>query len=57
VDGLAVCPVVGTPAARRIFAAVRSGAETAPVIAAVLDMLASVAAERMAPTPPLAVAE
>ncbi len=46
VEGIAVCPVVATPAARRIFAAVRAGAQTDPVIAATLDMLVTVAAER-----------
>jgi DNA-binding transcriptional LysR family regulator len=44
--GVVVCPVVGTPAARQIFAAVRSGAQSDPVVAAVLDTLVSVAAER-----------
>lgn len=43
-----VCPVVGTPAARQIFAAVRAGAQTDPVVAAVLDTLVAVAGERHA---------
>ena len=46
VADVVVCPVVGTPAARRIFAAVRAGAQTDPVIAAVLDTLLAVALTR-----------
>ncbi len=46
VTGVVVCPVVGTPAARRIFAAVRAGAQYDPVVAAVLEVLTAVAAER-----------
>jgi DNA-binding transcriptional LysR family regulator len=46
VSGLAICPVVATPAARRIFAAVRAGAQTDPVIAVVLEALGTAAAER-----------
>ncbi len=46
VDGVVVCPVVATPAARRIFAAVRAGAQTDRVIGIVLDTLIAVAAER-----------
>ena len=45
-DGLAVCPVVGTVAARLIFAAVRAGAQTDPVISTVLEALTAAAAER-----------
>ena len=36
-DDVVVCPVVGTPATRQIFAAVRAGAQSDPVVAAVLD--------------------
>lgn len=46
VEGIVVCPVVGTPAARRVFAAVRSGAQADPVIATVLQTLQDVAAQR-----------
>ncbi len=46
VDAVAVCPVVGTPASRLIFAAVRAGAQTDRVIATVLDTLVAVAADR-----------
>lgn len=46
VDGLVVCPVVGTPATRQIFAAVRAGAQADSVIATVLETLGAVAAER-----------
>jgi DNA-binding transcriptional LysR family regulator len=45
-DGVVVCPVVGTPASRQIFAAVRAGAQTDPVVAAMLDILVAVAEER-----------
>jgi hypothetical protein len=45
-DDVVVCPVVGTPASRQIFAAVRAGAQTDPVVSAVLDMLTVVALER-----------
>ncbi len=45
-DDVVVCPVVGTPATRQIFAAVRAGAQSDPVVTAVLDMLVCVAAER-----------
>ena len=41
-----VCPVVGTPATRQIFAAVRAGAQSDPVVAAVLETLQAVALER-----------
>jgi hypothetical protein len=41
-----VCPVVATPAARRIFVAVRAGAQSDRVIGAVLDTLLAVASER-----------
>lgn len=43
VPGVEVCPVVATPAARRIFAAVRAGAQTDPVISIVLDALTTAA--------------
>ena len=46
VDGLVVCPVVGSPAARRIFAAVRAGAQLDPVVSTVLETLQHLAAER-----------
>lgn len=46
VEGLVVCPVLGTPATRQIFAAVRAGAQTDPVIATVLDTLVTIAGER-----------
>ena len=39
-------PVVGSPASRLIFAAVRAGSNSSPPAMAVLDMLAEVAAER-----------
>jgi DNA-binding transcriptional LysR family regulator len=42
------CPVVGTPATRQIFAAVRAGAQADPVVAAVLEALIAVADERRA---------
>ena len=45
-DEVEICPVVATPAARRIFAAVRAGAQTDAVVSAVLDTLVCVAAER-----------
>lgn len=45
-DGVAVCPVVGTPASRQIFAAVRAGAQHDPVVTAVLEALLAVASER-----------
>jgi DNA-binding transcriptional LysR family regulator len=48
VDDLVVRPVVGTPASRQIFAAVRAGAEDDPAIAATLQMLAAVAVGRRA---------
>ena len=48
VDGVVVCPVVGSPATRQIFAAVRAGAQFDPVVAAVLDTLTTVANEREA---------
>jgi len=48
VDGVVVCPVVGPPATRQIFAAVRAGAQFDPVVAAVLDTLTTVANEREA---------
>jgi DNA-binding transcriptional LysR family regulator len=46
IPGVEVCPVVGTPAVRRIFVAVRAGAQTDPVVAAVLDALTTVAQAR-----------
>jgi DNA-binding transcriptional LysR family regulator len=46
VAGVVICPVVGTPAARRVFAAVRAGAQSDPVIATVLATLEDVAAQR-----------
>jgi DNA-binding transcriptional LysR family regulator len=46
---VAVCPVVETPAARQIFAAVRAGAQTDPVVATVLAMLQAAADERPRP--------
>jgi DNA-binding transcriptional LysR family regulator len=45
-----VCPIVETPAARLIFAAVRAGAQNDPVIATVLDILQEVARERPRPS-------
>jgi len=45
-DDVVVCPVVGTPATRQIFAAVRAGAQDDPVVAAVLETLTAVAGER-----------
>ena len=45
-DDVVVCPVVGTPATRQIFAAVRAGAQSDQVVAAVLETLSAVAAER-----------
>lgn len=51
VDGLAVCPVVATPASRQIFASVRAGAQHDPVTAAVLETLVTVASERCDPGP------
>jgi DNA-binding transcriptional LysR family regulator len=45
-DDVVVCPVVGTPATRQIFAAVRAGAQSDPVVAAVLETLTAVAGER-----------
>lgn len=50
-DGVEVCPVVGTRAERRIFAAVRSGAETSPVVSAMLDTIVSVAGDRVVADP------
>jgi DNA-binding transcriptional LysR family regulator len=44
--GLVVCPVIGAPAARLIFAVVRAGAQADPTTAAVLAMLELVAADR-----------
>ncbi len=38
-----VCPIVGTPAARQIFAACRAGAQGDPAVAAVLEALGDVA--------------
>ncbi|MGN6301953.1 MAG: LysR family transcriptional regulator [Angustibacter sp.] len=43
--GLAVVPVLGTPAARHFYAAVRAGSEADPAVALVLDRLTEVAAE------------
>lgn len=43
IHGVDVCPVVATPAARLIFTAVRAGAQTDPVVAAVLETLTTVA--------------
>jgi DNA-binding transcriptional LysR family regulator len=45
-SGLAVCPVVGAPASRRIYAAVRAGAQNDPGTAAVLSCLEEVARRR-----------
>src|SRR6478735_6294409 len=45
-DDVVVCPVVGTPATRQIFAAVRAGAQSDPVVAAVLATLVAVAEDR-----------
>lgn len=39
VDGLAVVPVLGAPAARHFYAAVRAGSQTDPAIALVLERL------------------
>ncbi|GAB3673694.1 LysR family transcriptional regulator [Angustibacter aerolatus] len=44
--GLVVCPVLGAPAARSLFALVRAGAQTEPATAAVLGELRRVAAAR-----------
>ncbi|MDT7575821.1 MAG: hypothetical protein QOH17_2154 [Pseudonocardiales bacterium] len=44
--GLVVCPLLGPPAARLLFAATRAGAESHPAVGAVLDALQSVAARR-----------
>lgn len=44
--GVVVCPVIGTPANRQIFAAVRAGAQDDPVIRAALDALRDAAADR-----------
>lgn len=46
VEGLVACPVVGSPASRQIFAAVRAGAQHDAVIAAVLETLGTVARDR-----------
>jgi DNA-binding transcriptional LysR family regulator len=43
VDGLAVIPVLGSPAARHFYAAVRAGSQNDPAIALVLDRLRSAA--------------
>lgn len=43
--GLVCCPVVGSPAARRLLALVRAGAEREPGITAVIETLVSVAGE------------
>ena len=45
-DALAVLPVAGRPASRRLYALVRAGTETDPGIAAVLGALQAAAAER-----------
>ncbi len=45
VEGLAVVPVLGTPAARHFYAAVRAGSQNDPAIALVLDRLGQVAEE------------
>lgn len=42
-EGVVVCPIVGTPAARQIFAACRAGAQGDPAVAAVLQTLVEVA--------------
>ena len=44
--GVAVLPVAGRPASRRLYALVRAGTETDPGIAAVLGALQAAAAER-----------
>jgi DNA-binding transcriptional LysR family regulator len=44
--GLTICPVVGAPASRRIYAAVRAGAQHDPGTAAVLTCLEEVARRR-----------
>jgi DNA-binding transcriptional LysR family regulator len=44
--GLSVCPVLGAPASRRIYAAVRAGAQHDPGTAAVLACLEDVARRR-----------
>ena len=44
--GLVVCPVLGAPASRRIYAAVRGGAQHDPGTAAVLRCLEDVARRR-----------
>jgi DNA-binding transcriptional LysR family regulator len=51
---LVTIPVIGSPASRLIFAAVRAGSNTSPPAMAVLSTLAEVAAERpdAAPPPP-----
>ncbi len=45
-NGLTICPVVGAPASRRIYAAVRAGAQNDPGTAAVLTCLEEVARRR-----------
>jgi len=45
-SGVVVCPVIGTPASRQIFAAVRAGAQSDPVVTAVLEALVEVADAR-----------
>ncbi len=48
---LVVCPVLGSPAARTLFAMVRAGAEHDPGIAAVLDALRTVADQASGSSP------
>ena len=52
--GLVTIPVIGSPASRLIFAAVRAGSNTSPPALAVLTSLAQVAAERPDAALPLA---
>jgi DNA-binding transcriptional LysR family regulator len=48
--GVALVPLRGEPPARRVFAATRRGSEARPIVAAMLDALATAAAEA-APRP------
>lgn len=45
-QGLAICPVLGQPASRMLFALLRAGTQLDPGTAAVLETLQTVAAER-----------
>ncbi|HWB36821.1 MAG TPA: LysR family transcriptional regulator [Rugosimonospora sp.] len=45
-DGLVVCPVLGEPASRLLFALARAGTEVNPGTAAVLDTIRAVATDR-----------